>query len=125
MSKLNIYFQETIAAGDELPLEAPNSRSTILTQCYVANNNQPYKRAILRAHVETLPVDLLEKDPEAPSIIHDVVLASFTPNGPQIQKLCLGFTKQDITYLSAEGAAITISGYTIAPKTELIKVHEE
>ena len=125
MSKLNVYFQETIAVGDELAIEAPNDRSTILTQCYVDNDNKPYQRAILRAHVETIPVDLLEKDPEAPSIEHDVVLASFVPNGPQIQKLCIGFTKEDIAYLQAEGAPITISGYTMAPKTEMIKVHEE
>ena len=67
MSDLNTYFQTTISAGDEFPLEAPQDRSTILTQCSVENNGKPYKRAILSAHVETLPVDLLEKDPEAPS----------------------------------------------------------
>lgn len=125
MSTLKTFFKETIKAGEEISIEAPDNVSTVLTQCYVDNEGNPYKRAILRAHVETLPADLIEKDPDAPSIDSDVVLASFTPNGPQIQTLCIGFTKEDITYLQAEGASITISGYSVPPKTELFKVHEQ
>ncbi|EAY07971.1 hypothetical protein TVAG_332960 [Trichomonas vaginalis G3] len=125
MSNFKSFFNLRIPNGEEIPLEAEGNVSTVLTQVIVDNNGKPYTRATLSAHVETLNPAEIEKDPDAPAIEHDVIIASFTPNTQQVINLSIGFTKEDITYLSANGADLIINGYTVPPQTELIKVGQD
>lgn len=124
MSNFKSFFSKRIEDGEEIFLEAEGNVSTVLTQVIV-DTSKPFQRATLEAHVETLDPVAIEKDPDAPDIVHDVTIASFTANTNPMQKINIGFTKEDVTYLSAKGAALIINGYTVPSQTELIKVGQD
>ena len=112
MASLRSFWSVNIPKDGEYMIEVPYGHDVVITEVALAEGPVS-SRVSLTASVETLLMDQPKINGEEQCREYEVVLASFLPNEAPAKSTKVGFTSTDIAYLTANGAAFAVSGYTM------------